>query len=217
MKIMLRNGKQQALGIDKAIEVIANASYVNWYDALPSGKSNELGLLDLAFPAYLGAVPKFKTVLVANERANVLTALEAASRILRKVPKNTTLSEWADTDEHRALLGDLFVSTTGGYHRALPGFGPATCTKMLHKKRPALIPIIDSWQLQAWGKRSASWRTRDMVDVVFEIRGKALIPQAEELAALGNKLETGSSKLPHLSAVRLYDILFWELSNNLSG
>ncbi len=208
MRVRLRNETEKTIEVPHAIELISKAKYISWYDTLPPGNTNELEVLDLAFPAFLGAVPNFKALL--SEKT--LQALRIASKALRELPSDVSLAGWPDTEQHREQLLGLFRATTGGGNRALSGFGPARCTKMLHKKRPALIPIIDSWQLQAWSKPAQSWRTDDMVEVVFNIQ-KLIISHADEFRELAEHLKSVGRPIPHLSAVRLYDILFWEHSN----
>jgi len=149
MKIVLRDRHVESIEVPVAVDLIRQkAQYVHWYDALPSGSVNELELLDLAYPAYLDAPPNFKALLANNGWDN----LRAASLVLRRVPVDVPLVDWPDTESNRALLIELFQATTSRPNRALPHFGPARCTKMLHKKRPALIPILDRWQLDAWEK-----------------------------------------------------------------
>jgi hypothetical protein len=217
MRIKLRDGHWTQIGVPAAVDLILErARYVRQYDALPQGDPDKLELIDLAFPAYLGAVPDFRAVLNPHEWAQLDASLKAASDVLGRVPAHVSLTEWSDTEAHQALLVELFRATTGSRNHALPGFGPARCTKMLHKKRPALIPILDRWQLHAWEKPVEAWRTADMASVVFAIRD-VLIPQVEEFHELSWRLKLQDSSLPHLSAVRLYDILFWELSRDGHG
>lgn len=212
MKIKLRNGTEKSIDVEEAVHVIQAADYVRWYDALPGGKENELELLDLAFPAFLGGVPNFKALLDDNGWERISTALIDASNVLQRVPADIALADWKKTLDRHDLLVELFQATTGAGNKRLPGFGPARCTKMLHKKRPALIPIIDSWQLEAWGKPTQAWRTDDMAQIVFEIQG-TIIPFADDFSELSERLKLADQSLPPLSTVRLYDILFWEGSN----
>jgi len=212
MEILLRDRQVESIAVAEAVDLIrTRAHYVRWYDALPSGDPDKLELLDLAFPAFLGAVPNFKALFVDNGWESIYSALQIASDLLRRIPTDIPLENWDRTNSRHALLVDLFRTTTGGQNKALPGFGPARCTKMLHKKRPALIPILDSWQLEAWDKPTGSWRTDDMADVVFGIRDK-IVPQVSEFYELAERLKRADPSLPCLSAVRLYDILFWEMS-----
>ncbi len=208
MKIICRDRHVESIEVPVAADLIRQkAQYIHWYDALPSGSADKLELLDLAYPAYLDAVPKFNALLVNNGWDNLNASLRAASAVLCRVPVNVPLVDWPDTQSNRVLLIDLFQKT-----HVLPQFGTARCTKMLHKKRPDLIPILDRWQLEAWGKRISAWHVDEMADAVFSIRS-TIAPQAHEFAELALCLKHAHPLLPDLSVVRLYDILFWELSN----
>ena len=72
-----------------------------------------------------------------TEVAAVLTRRDQVKAALADIPASATLA-----DEEQAVpwdaLGWLFASLEG-----LPGIGMARATKILHKKRPALIPILD--------------------------------------------------------------------------
>lgn len=170
MDIRLRDGSDTRIEIAEAVDIVRSADYVRWYDALPSGALDRLDVADLALPAFLDGVPNFKQLLAGNGWDNLSASLTNASGALRGVPAHTSLNEWADTEPHRLALEGLFKACTGGLNHSLPGFGPARSTKMLHKKRPALIPIIDSWQMAAWAKRIDPWATSDMVDITFELK-----------------------------------------------
>lgn len=212
MRIILRNRSDEFIEVPDAVDLIRrDAQYIHWYDALPSGSVNELGLLDLAYPAYLDAPPMFRAFLANNGWENLSASIRAASAVLCRVPADVSLVDWPDTQPNRTLLIELFQAT-----HALPSFGPARCTKMLHKKRPNLIPILDSWQLQAWGQPTDVWHTGNMVDVVFGIQS-TIAPQAGQFAELALCLKHADPSLPDLSVVRLYDILFWELSRRVEA
>jgi len=217
MKINLWNDfnrlpKEDILELEEAIQTIERTEYVNWYDALPRGKVNEINLLDLALPAYLSAVPNFKSLLAGQGWSTLESKLKDASLALEEVSDEIELANWDDNAENRELLTKLFMSCIGGSNKNFPGFGPAATTKLLHKKRPHLIPIIDSWQLGAWGKGRNTWKTKEMADVAFEIR-----KEIRENQSFISDVKDGLSKSPHkdLSDIRIYDILFWENSRKL--
>jgi hypothetical protein len=73
----------------------------------------------------------------SSERAAVLGRSDAVRAALRDIPERATL-----TDPEPAVpwgaLRRLFAALEG-----LPGVGIARATKVLHKKRPALVPILD--------------------------------------------------------------------------
>lgn len=211
MRITLRDRTVVEVSTDEASDIIRQADYVRWYDALPGGPVDRVDVGDLALPAFLDGVPNFKRLLADFTWARLEASLAVASAALRRVPAHVSLNEWEDSEPHREALRRLFIACTGGQNDSLPGFGPAICTKMLHKKRPSLIPIIDSWQLEAWGKKPDPWSTSDMVDVVFDIRD-FMADQVQEFSALAEQLVVDDVSLPALSSIRLYDILFWEMS-----
>lgn len=70
--------------------------------------------------------------------AAILSRAPEASRALERIPSGASLVA-DDADVPWGPLRDLFRAFEG-----LPGVGLPRLTKVLHKKRPALIPILDS-------------------------------------------------------------------------
>jgi hypothetical protein len=68
----------------------------------------------------------------------ILSRAPAASAALAKIPADASLVD-QDADIPWQQLEDLF-----GAFENLPGVGLPRLTKVLHKKRPALVPILDS-------------------------------------------------------------------------
>lgn len=213
MKIVIRTREIVDVSVDEAVETVRRADYVRWYDTLPVGDPDRISVLELAYPAFLDAVPNFKALLSGCGSSALQAKLDYASEVLAKVPSDVELVDWEDNSQNVAALKWLFQASTGSKNPGFPEFGPARATKMLHRKRPLLIPILDSWQLEAWRKRPDPWSTDDMVDVVFMIRGQLLRAQ-EEMAEVRRRLASAEPTLPYLSDVRLYDILFWEGSRS---
>ena len=211
MRVVTRTRDEVTVTVDSAVATVLGAPYVRWYDSLPSGDPDRIDVLDLALPAFLDAVPNFKALLGDCGWGPLRSRLDAASEMLARVPADVELAAWEDTEPNRTVLKWLFQTCTGGRNNGIPEFGPARATKLLHKKRPALLPIIDSWQLEAWHKRPDPWSTDDMVDVVFNVRGQVVRWQ-DELRQVRDQLAAADPTLPALSDVRLYDILFWEAS-----
>lgn len=211
--LLVRTRHQQEIAVEfsEAAGLIVEADYVHWYDSLSRGNPGGIEVQDLALPAFLGAVPNFSVLLDQCGWKTLEEMLEKASRRLRDVPDGVDLVAWEDTDANRRLLKSLFQACTGGRNPGFPGFGPARCTKLLHKKRPALLPVIDSWQLEAWGKRADPWSTDDMIDVVFLIK-EQLSQSGDALAEVRLELQRRDGSLPRLSDVRIYDVVFWERS-----
>jgi hypothetical protein len=135
-----------------------------------------VSLLDVRF----GPLP-VRTILVA--RADAISAcLEAI---------NPQVEIWEATDDLLdGVLTDLWVLL-----RSVPGMGPVKTSKLLARKRPHLVPILDSVITRVLGiEYKDSWRV---------IRG--LLADRERRARLA-ALRPGNSGL---SVLRLLDVLLW--------
>lgn len=209
MKIRSLDPVEHEISVNEAVSLVFEMDFVRLYDVLPAGNLLRIEIMDLAFPAFLDAVPNFKALL--DNSSNLIASLDAASKQLALLPVNVELAAWDDTAENRNNLKSLFQACTSGKKNGLPMFGSARCTKLLHKKRPALIPIIDSWQLQAWGGKVGCWSLDAMVNVVFHIR-EQMAPYGDDFLAVQRALIKKDATFPVLTPVRIYDILSWEKS-----
>lgn len=92
---------------------------------------------------------------------------------------------------------------------AINGVGLAVATKVLHLKRPKLIPILDSFVISLLMNKDITSANKDYlpqigVDAMEIIRGD-LIQYQDEFVNLNKKF---SSSIP-LEKIRIYDILAW--------
>ncbi len=101
---------------------------------MPIARDDNIALFDILLSimmnSRLGSAEKIRTVW--NDREH----MTAAERMLGQIAPAASLLDEVVPWNH---LADLFNSFC-----AIRGVGPAVATKILHKKRPALIPIIDS-------------------------------------------------------------------------
>jgi len=181
--------------------LLEGAAFVTWYDTIETDQDS-FAVTDLAIPAFLDATPAFRPLLSRDDGRDIRDVLAVASSYLNDVPKNKDLWEW-DIDEE--ALRALFQATTGGRNRSLPQFGPARCTKLLHRKRPRAIPIIDSWTRDAWSCGSqASWTTDEMVRITKAMQS-GLRDRCDEWAHVSALIDSRWSV--RVSALRAYDVL----------
>lgn len=192
---------------DRRNALLEAARFVTWYDALPV-EPHGVNMFDLSIPAYLDAVPNFKILLRTGRRNRpIVEQLREATDALASIPDGVELWDW-ELDEPRLVT--LFQATTGSQNRAFPGFGPAMCTKLLHRKRPLLIPIIDSFVWADWTGKDLrhGWTTRAMVGIVRDMR-ETLPSHIESLDGIRTHIrdEWGVN----VSRLRAYDIAsyFW--------
>lgn len=110
----------------------------------------------------------------------------------------------ADWESVRSTVSQLLVNAC-----KITGVGLAVATKVLHLKRPKLIPILDSYIIKLLFDRNMP-QNKDRLPLLgieaMDIIRKDLIANREEFQELGRRL----ADLPiQLETVRLYDILAW--------
>lgn len=106
------------------------------YDRLATGSGpNQLNDGDLLAPLVLNAGP---TIEAMYSLQSVRATLELG---LAAIPADLTLQTAVEQGWHAKLIGDL-VGVLDPYG-ALPGVQLTTLTKILHRKRPLLVPLFD--------------------------------------------------------------------------
>lgn len=112
------------------------------------------------------------------------------------------------TDAERGQLAELIGAMTGW-----PGFGASVATKLLHKKRPELIPVLDNMAIfgaymnQRWPERAALAdtikavpRIKEALDwIVVDITRSENEESWERLHAIE----------PERTRIELFDIVWW--------
>lgn len=112
------------------------------------------------------------------------------------------------TDAERQRLAELIGAMT-----SWPGFGASVATKLLHKKRPALIPVLDNMAIfgaymnRRWPERAALAdtvkavpRIKEALDwIVVDLTRPENMPVWERL----NEIE------PERTRIELFDIVWW--------
>jgi hypothetical protein len=151
----------------------------------------------------------------ADLRAGDLSALltTASEQAFAEVPPDARLQDCPpDSPLYLAatLLYDLFRR---------PGIGPAKRSKVLHLKRPWLVPIYDSHVHRIYANRAAG--------LALEIDGSSagwweaprrdLLDSADDFAWLGDACSTDNDvrvrRAGYLPELRLLDILAWTLGS----
>ena len=152
---------------------------------------------DLAVTILINSRVGYKAFISVQDRAKSLDF----ARLPRKSLEATSESE-------RLVLAQFLAEVTGWR-----GFGSSTATKVLHKKRPGLIPILDNqaiygaYMYPAWpGRRSrqdtvkAQDRMKEALDwIAFDLNrpeNRSVWPRLE-------KLEPGRTR------IQLFDIVWW--------
>jgi hypothetical protein len=176
-----------------------------YYDALPSADPNRIDPLDvLATVAMNSRVDTAKKVRQVHEGM--------ASRcdpLLPAIPEDANL---LDFETWRKPLRDLLDAAV-----QTPGVLVATATKVLHRKRRFLIPMLDSVVLRHYlAANSASYRAcveSDHKSKAADGAVDAVVGFHRDLTATGEEIESLRQFLAQegyaLSPVRILEVLVW--------
>lgn len=207
-------GSADEAGFKKIEKYLRDSNFVHWYDQLPTNEDS-INISDLAIPAFLGATPNFKQMLEGIYEKGLEKTLKRATECLQQIPKNVYLWDWEESEDKQCnLLEALYGSVLGGNIKSIPGYGPAKATKLLHKKRPMLIPIIDSNVIYAWtGEKSNRWKLEEMVDITIQMK-QWLAKRTGQLNDLQKIAQQIGEHWSTLSKLRLYDIIAYQHYRN---
>jgi hypothetical protein len=137
----------------------------------------------------------------ASEIAAVLQRRRRIERALRAIATDASLMESGDTVPWPAL-GELFDAFAG-----IRGVGLSKATKTLHRKRPALIPMLDSVVQTYLADDDPGAQAPFAERALGLVRGYKNDLDRNHLALSGIRREVGPDR--ELSEVRILDLLIW--------
>jgi len=186
--IALRNGVEIADPLRVALEFLGK-----WPETNELSRPTSFDERDLRLANRGGAR------ISATEIAAIVVRRHAIERELRAIPVDASLTEapvpWAE-------LTRLFEAF-GGIH----GVGFSKMTKTLHKKRPALIPILDS-VVQAYLPTDTSGSFAEQATRLVRGYKQDLDRNRSSLRKLKREL---SGRGHDLTEVRVLDVLIWSV------
>ena len=127
-----RNGVQLDDPTELAVLFLENDYSYRSYDSVPVPADDVLREEDLRMANRIGAR------MSAAEGAGILEHAPEMEAALRRIPTDVSLADPEDRIPWDALH-ELYAAPSD-----VPGIGLAKLTKALHKKRPLLIPMLDS-------------------------------------------------------------------------
>jgi transposase len=197
-RIILRGGVEVEDPLELALEFLATYSS---YEASASSGSASFDESDLRLANRGGAR------IAAAEIAAILERRGEIERALRKIHPDASLAD-ATTSIPWIPLTQLFDAFAD-----IRGIGFSKMTKTLHRKRPALIPMLDS-VVQAYLARGDPGRRSSGS---FGERATALVRSYKRdldrnRSALHEIQQELASREHSLTKVRILDLLIWSLS-----
>jgi hypothetical protein len=189
---------------------------VLWYD-LAGDESHRPDLAHAAEPvntvtlADIGRLVIIKAGLRPDDVPALLTA--ASEQSFAAVPPDARLQECAPGSS-------LYLAATEFYDLFRhPGIGPVKRSKVLHLKRPWLVPIYDTHVHRIYQDRAADLRNEidDPDGGWWEAARRDLLDGADDFAWLASSLRADDDarvrRVGHLTEVRLLDLLAWTLGS----
>lgn len=204
MPVKKPDGSWTAVSGDQCLNWLKESQFCNLYDRIATDP-DRIEILDLALPAFLDAVPNFRQLRAELEPEGQHKELLAnMSACLQEIPKDIELWDWHDSNAHERLT-NLYRTCNMTSYKA------ARFTKMLHLKRPALIPILDAYVLRAWRERRGGWTSEELAEITLRIRDELSEPdRMKALEALKEGAEGLGEPWAGLSKLRLFDIVsYW--------
>jgi hypothetical protein len=180
----------------------SNREYA-YYDGIPSTEPNRITPMDVMVTNAMNS-----NVNSAGKIRIVHLGLDCAWRpILYKIPEEANL---LDDSLEEELIKQLFTASCSVKHVLLP-----VATKVLHRKRRNLIPILDYVVLKHYVGKSGVAKAQNKLNVpgIADVGIEALKKFRYDLRATQDSIQTAceflAKKAYHLSHVRVLEALIW--------
>ena len=161
-RLMLRNGVVIDRPLDALLEFVEHDGSYQKYDLAPVAHDHELTLDDVR------VANKIVARMPPRVIANIVQRAQPINAALAALPDHASLTQ-PETEIPWAALQKLFAAMDGIEEVGLP-----RATKVLHKKRPALIPILDEVVVKYLRTVDGLRRDRDnAVDAIALVRSYA--------------------------------------------
>lgn len=177
----------------------------DYYDAIPRGHPDKIEPVDIL--ATVGINSRLDTA--TKVRTAHLAMAAAVDPLLRGLPWDATIDEPASVS---SLHGLVAAAMTSKFVLL------ATATKVLHRKRPALVPILDSVVVAHYVREdeterallARAWTNRSAAVAVARVTVERL---REDLSARRRELDELRLRVSDegfaLTSLRILDVLVW--------
>ena len=187
---------------------LARAFFIADPSAQPGGYDSLAGLGDPDRVVLEDIVAMNTTMRARSKHSLWEPVLASDQRWLRAIPTDLDLVE-AEDREWAAISGDALLADA---IRACvhPGIGLAGATKLLHLKRPRLIPILDQLVAEMMGVSLPASPTVEQRVAIAQRLASAIRREArsnvEVLRRIRTQLATGEITRP---LIRIFDAILW--------
>jgi len=196
VRIDLASGISISRPFDRLLNFCTNE--YDTYDAVPIPQDNTIGVFEIVLTTSVNAG------LTANTVAEIYRSRRVIEQALSQIAPNASL---LDPDWPRQAVVDLLDAAC-----SIRGVWLAVATKVLHKKRPGLLPMLDSVVLGhyfgQYRKRYERWPATGEVGATAMDRFRTdLVSVAPQINSLVNALRRNHGY--SLTPTRALEILVW--------
>ena len=193
---------------------ISHHETVLWFDlgGDTEGQPGRQGAADPVDAVTMADIGRLVVIAARPQPDDVPILLNAAPRsAFTSVPARARLEEW----EARSSLDRAATELYNCFRRK--GIGQAKRSKLLHLKRPWLVPIYDTHVTKVYQRRARSLRAEvgSLAAAWWEASKRDLIDGAPEFSRLAADLaadpDPAVRRVSKLTPLRLLDILAWSL------
>ncbi|WP_370087670.1 DUF6308 family protein [Streptacidiphilus sp. MAP12-16] len=172
------------------------------YDDLHTGSSpDQLTDGDLLAPTLLNAAPSITAFYTLQALRPTLEAALAA------IPPDLTLQDAVRTGRHHELVGELFRCLD---EQKTPGVQLTTLTKVLHRKRPLLIPLHDRHVRACYVNDGPTYPMRRTAGRTWAHYTATLAASiADDLDRQAEQWAVLRSCVPDIGLLRILDVVAW--------
>lgn len=176
-----------------------NEQGIRYYD-YPSSESDQVVVADLGVTLLLNSRVGSKAAVTLCDRACEID--------LSLIPRDRSLADADDALIH--IVAGLIAQVA-----SWPNFGASVATKLLHKKRPRLVPVLDNmaifgayldpdWPVKP--PRVATVKNRDRIhDALFSIHGDLVRSENKGTWQRLHDTELGRNR----PTIELFDMIWW--------
>ncbi|HEY3374928.1 MAG TPA: DUF6308 family protein [Candidatus Aquicultor sp.] len=214
-ELILRSNKENQVSIPakEFADKVVGLQFLHFYDAADVKQDNEISPQDWTVSILLNGVPNWKNVRDALWDEGTKSKWHEVNAKLEQVDAGWHLTDEAASEyevRFKALLTEMLT---------VNGIGSPIAIKILHKKRPNLIPVVERIVAQfylGWSLTSQDnvQQVESASSIIFNHFRNDLVLDSNQaaIAKIQNRISSGDNGFS-LTDVRILELAIWLLSD----
>jgi hypothetical protein len=209
MNIMITDSvkREVQINLKETVSFIKSQAFVAFYDGADIRADNTIAPIDWAVPVLLQA-PVRRYEAFEDIFENNSAIWNKCNACLKALGYDRPLATDKDT-RSKHLVEDCFSA-----FMSARWIGPSIAAKILHKKRPLLIPVVDNYVATILKGPSRQPRTAKVIaDIIFGPFQETLIKNIEPLGEVQKAVKEATPSIS-ISLARILDIVIWRYADS---